>query len=280
MTPEQRYFLDLTGYLHLRRVLSTNELAAAQEAADRYITMPTEEWPLEFGADLDRHDLTTYQHGFAFDRSLEVLTRHPAIWPFLMELTNRRPRLNGGSLGYNRHGHAFHSLHAGWRPEKQPDVRRYYIEEGKIRCTDFALFFYLTDVFPGDGGLILLPGSHKANFPRPRQMFYPGFEEEAYVGDTVPPGVHNVCARAGDVVIMPEHVTHGALSWKPRDRDRRFLIVRYNVQHMLTGQQHPFPDAIRERLDPETIELIEPWPYFQYKGIVVEREGLETAKAG
>ena len=113
MTPDQRYFFDLTGYLHLRGVLSAAELAPAQAAADRYINMPPEEWPPEFGADRTRRDLTPYQHGFAFDKSLEVLTRHSATWPILMELTDRRPRFNGGTLGYNRHGHRFHLLHAG-----------------------------------------------------------------------------------------------------------------------------------------------------------------------
>ena len=33
MTPEQRYFLDLSGYLHLRRVLSSDELAAQVQIA-------------------------------------------------------------------------------------------------------------------------------------------------------------------------------------------------------------------------------------------------------
>ena len=162
MSPENRYFFDLTGYLHLSNVLSAEELKAAQKAADRYINMAPEEWPPEFGADLERRDLTGYQHGFAFDKSLEALTRHPTTWPILMELTDRRPRLNGGTLGHNHHRHIFHKLHAGWQPSKRPDVRRYYVEDSQVRCTDFVFFFYLTDVFPGDGGLIVLPGSHMA----------------------------------------------------------------------------------------------------------------------
>ena len=276
MTPEQRYFFDLTGYVHLRGALSEDELKPAQKAADRYINMSPEEWPPEFGGDLNRSDLIGLQHGFAFDKSLEVLARHPAIWPILMELTNSRPRLNGGTLGYNRHGHNFHRLHAGWTADKQPDVRRYYIEDGKIRATDLVFFFYLTDVHPGDGGLIVLLGSHKAQFARPPEMFYPGAVDDMdYVADTVPPGVHNPSFRAGDIFIMPEHLMHGALTWKPTDRDRRFLIIRYNVQHMLTGQRRPFPEAIRERLDPETLDLIELAPYYEYKNIVKEREGLE-----
>ena len=73
---------------------------------------------------------------------------------------------------------------------------------------------------------------------------------------------------------MPEHLTHGALTWQPRDRDRRFLILRHTVQHMITRQRRPVPDAIRQRLDPETIDLIELAPYFEYKDIVKKRENI------
>jgi len=275
MTPEQRYLFDLTGYLHLRNVMSEAELRPAQAAAARYIDMAPEDWPEGFSADLERSDLTPYNHGFAFDKSLEVLTRHPVTWPLLMELTDRRPRFNGGTLGLNHHRHRFHPLHAGWRPTRRPDTRRYYVGDDRVRCTDFVFFFYLTDVFPGDGGLIVVPGSHKAHFERPKDMFYPTSFGDDYVADTAPTGVENICARAGDVVVMPENLLHGALSWKPRDRDRRFLILRYNVQHMLTGQLRPFPDVIRRRLDAETLDLLELWPYYEFKKIVKEREGIE-----
>ena len=226
--------------------------------------MPPKEWPPEFGADLARRDLTPYQHGFAFDKSLEVLTRHPATWPILMELTDYRPRFNGGTLGYNRHGHRFHRLHAGWQPSKRPDVRRYYIEDGKVRCTDFIFFFYLSDVLPGDGGLIVVPGSHKGHFDRPQGCFTPVPKATRTMSPTPCLRAYTMSALApGDVIIMPEHLMHGALTWKPRDRDRRFLILRYNVQHMLTGQRRPFPDTIRQRLDPETIDLLELAPYLR-----------------
>ena len=33
MTPEQRYLFDVTGYLHLKNVMTDKELKAAQAAA-------------------------------------------------------------------------------------------------------------------------------------------------------------------------------------------------------------------------------------------------------
>ena len=44
---------------------------------------------------------------------------------------------------------------------------------------------------------------------------------------------------------------------------------------MLTGQRRPFPDAIRQRLDPETIDLLELAPYYEYKDIVKQRENID-----
>jgi len=53
---------------------------------------------------------------------------------------------------------------------------------------------------------------------------------------------------------MSERRTHGALSWGPKDRDRRFLTLRYGVQHI--GPSDPFPDGVKAKLSPETLELI------------------------
>ena len=100
MTSEQRYFFDLTGYLHLKKVLNAEELHKAQEAADRYIHTPLDALPAGFAADHGN-----YTHGFAFDKALEVLTMHPTTWPIIKELTNDKPQLVGGSLRVNTHEH-------------------------------------------------------------------------------------------------------------------------------------------------------------------------------
>lgn len=273
MTPEQRYFMDLTGYLHLPGVLQGQDLSQAQEAAERYIRLPPDKWPPGFSADLERKDITGYKNGFAFDKGLEALTLHPTTWPIIDELTDSRPRFTSGTLGYNRHGHMFHPLHAGASPGRRPDTRRWWVDDGKLRHTDFICFFYLTDVLPGDGGLIILPGSHKAAFEKPADLFYKDeYYLEGYVAEGAPPGVLNLTPRAGDVIVLSEWVIHGALTWKPVDRDRRFLILRYNVQHMVSGSLTPFAPEIRQRLSPETLDLIEVAPYNHAKALVKARK--------
>eukprot|EP01051_Picozoa_sp_SAG22_P015659 SAG22_NODE_2080_length_3038_cov_4.365430_2_plen_118_part_00 len=99
MTPEQRFMVDMTGYLHLPGVLPAGgpELLAAQAAAERYVAQigprPPEGTPDPakstfeegFGTggvggwDRMNQDLTGLSHGFAFDPALVQL--HAARLP-------------------------------------------------------------------------------------------------------------------------------------------------------------------------------------------------------
>ena len=275
MTPEQRYFFDLKGYIHLQGVLQGEALRAAQDAAQRYIDTPPEKVPEGFEINLQREHFNWYLHAFAFDKALERLTVHPETWPILVELTGGKPRLAGGNMMVDVHGKPFHPLHSGHeitRSKGQPGWRRSFVKDGKIYNNDLVFFFYLTDVHPGDGGLIVVPGSHKANFPHEKHYFYPGsFTEDGNYNDDyftteVPEGVTNFTPRAGDVVIISEHLTHGALSWLPPDRDRRFLTLRYSVQHI--GPTSPFPDGVKANLSPETLQLIAVQDFNHTKEIV------------
>ena len=66
-------------------------------------------------------------------------------------------------------------------------------------------------------------------------------------------------------MIISELLTHGVLRWKPKDRDRRFLVLRYFPQF---SGRHSFPQPILDRLSPETLELVESAGYGHIKEIV------------
>lgn len=69
MTPEQRYFFDVFGYLHLRDAIEPEDLTAAQEAAERYVNTKPDEVPPGFHIDQKRDGWTRFEYGFAFDRA-------------------------------------------------------------------------------------------------------------------------------------------------------------------------------------------------------------------
>ena len=133
-------------------------------------------------------------------------------------------------------------------------TRRYGVRHNQIHTNDIVCFFYFTDVHPGDGGLIVLPGSHKSEFERPENLFFP---EPDNPDAPLHPAIVNVTPKAGDVVIITEMLTHGVLVWKPKDRDRRFLILRYKTQFFQDerGLHEPFPPEVMDRLSPETKAL-------------------------
>ena len=73
-TPEQRYFFDLTGHLHLEGVLQGAALQKSQEAAQCYIDTPPDQVPDGFEINLQREHFNGYLHAFAFDKSLNERT--------------------------------------------------------------------------------------------------------------------------------------------------------------------------------------------------------------
>ena len=104
MTPSQRYLFDLTGFLHVRGAVRGAELEAAQAAIDRLIATPRHEREAAgFTHQADgnyppEEPIVRYEHAYAFDRVLEKIAMHPAIWPAVKECTAGQPRLSSGSL--------------------------------------------------------------------------------------------------------------------------------------------------------------------------------------
>ena len=260
MTPDQRYLFDASGFLHLPGILQGEELQKAQAAVQRYIDCPPDKLPPGFTPNNG-----AYPHGFAFDKALEALAFHPAIWPIVLELTDHKPRFASGTMRVNtRTQDTFGALHCAADDWGQTPC--YLVKDGRIFCDYFVIFVYVTDVHPGDGGLVVVPGSHKSQFKRP-----PDFYISPDGNDPDPhPAVLNITPKAGDAVIISELLAHGVLRWQPADRDRRFLMLRYVPQFVGPTDDNlpfPFPDEILERLSPETRELIEFAPRSRVKEI-------------
>ena len=264
MNEEQRYLFDLYGFLHLKNILSPEQLQAASDAAGRYIESAEEDRPPDFKVNGKGHS-----HGFAFDRALENLAFLPGVWPIVLEFTNGKPMLASGTLMVDdpRIPSEAAPLHCA-RDDYGWESARYEVRNGRIYCDDFVVFPYFDDVHSGDGGLLVVPGSHKCQFDRPRHLFSGGL-----IDAEIPQGIINITPSAGDVVIIPECLTHGVLPWTPKDRQRRMLVLRYRPHHRQAG---PIPDRVKERLAPETRELVES-AHYTHKKDIAARTSVELS---
>jgi hypothetical protein len=228
---------------------------------------------------------STYSNGFAWSTALERLLFHEATWPIILELTGGEPWMQGAVTLYDDfsrgNGHAMGGfMHCKRDAQKRnPDAldrggsdpagytEPVYCrarEDGTVECDNFVVFPYFDDVGPDDGGIFLLPGSHKSPLPRPETLFgsigqtgskvagrdfganavvahdaawddspeahdlIPGTRP---VGMKVPEGCIKPEFKAGDVLILPEATLHCVVPWRADGRTRRALMLRHDFQH-------------------------------------------------
>lgn len=178
LTDEQRYLMDLNGYLHIKGCLSVDEIAAAREAVDEYVSFTCHPEDLPEGFSVD-----PFAHGFAFHKALEALAWHPKVAPALLELTDGKPKLSSGTLLCQDDSYGGGGLHCA-REDHGWQSAHWQVAAGRCHCDNFVVFPYLDDVHEGDGGLVVVPGSHKCNFERPgqsRSELPPLFENDPQV---------------------------------------------------------------------------------------------------
>merc|ERR1711907_602912 len=114
------------------------------------------------------------------------------------------------------------------------------------------------------GGFVVVPGSHKANFPTPIELVN-GVDELA---DGV---LHQPVTKAGDVVLFSEGTVHGARAWLA-EHERRIVIYRFApatcaygraylkwpkemMEDLSAGQRAVLQPPFANRLDRDCIEL-------------------------
>ena len=127
----------------------------------------------------------------------------------------------------------------------------------------------LADVNPGDGGLVLIPGSHKCNFACPPEMRrYEEYQEY----------VKQITCKAGDAVIFTEAVTHGTLPWKG-EHQRRSLLFRYSPGNLAYARNYfpSWPSSILEELTEEQRAVLEPPYHTRLDRPVLDDEGRKVS---
>ncbi len=143
-------------------------------------------------------------------------------------------------------------------------VAAYHCKNGKMRTGMVVFQYQLADVNEGDGGFCAIPGSHKANFPMPREIR----NWEADQGLIV-----NVACRKGDMLIFDEATTHGTLPWRA-EHERRSLLYRYSPHYLhYAGGYHEttYPAWVNELTEAQRAVLEPP---YHYNRPVIEEDGV------
>lgn len=200
------------------------------------------------------------------------LLAHPKVIPYLNTLMGRGWKLDhnievltakAGCQGLPLHGSGNLTFNGS---------RFYRYQNGRMRCGLIVLQYYLKDVNPGDGGLCVVPGSHKANFPIPADIQMGEADQEI---------VYQIPIKAGDLVIFNEATTHGTIPWRGKG-ERRLAFYRYTPKylHYHGGYyETSLPEWVSELTEAQQAVLDPPYiyhrPLIEDDGVAVTRPRRE-----
>ena len=248
LTPAQRYFYDVNGYVLLERVFSAAECRRLIELAHR----------------MDADDSCWYKHdGYPKTPIQTVLSRCAWYDPYLLEMAMHPvyysiiQEVVGGDVRLEEHQYIVNFpepsgngaaqtprpvREEGWHRGIAPSFGSFEAE-GHYHCLFSKAFIYLTDNGPGRGTWVV-PGSHR--------MEMPSKTLREFMDETL---ARQPQSRAGDVLILSETLIHAG----PRLTEgppRYSLVYGYTAPYMQTWRRYDPPADLVERVTPEQRALL------------------------
>jgi hypothetical protein len=257
-TPLDDFLFDLRGYLVLRKAVDPALLATLNAAVD---ALP----PLEYGqwlGNAQRRDYTA-STGLELHNCIELggpfeeLIDHPSWIAYVRKYCGEADSYVEGlfidecMLSVRRSG-GYHPVHSGGYRGALRGLYRY--EHGVFRCGQCNIILALTDIGPGDGATMVIPGSHKSNFPHPNAGDYAKLDTMDALEGAV-----EVHMNAGDALLFVDGLMHGSSS-RTNPGERRVTIYRYGVSWGATRFGFEYSAELLARLSPERRKILQPVP--------------------
>jgi len=200
MTEEQRYLIDINGYIVVPQALD-----------ERVVATLLDEWQQKTRG----KNLTDVS--FNWGEAWRSLIDNPAVLDVVIECFSGQVRLDHAFCVTERFGNK------DWRMHHQAgmfDKGLYYgIQHGKIHVGLIGVIYSLVETHlpdKGVGGFCCIPGSHKASFEIPEHFFM--------IKNN--PHVQRVPQKPGDAIIFIEALTHGTYLSEGRF-PRRSIMIKY-----------------------------------------------------
>ena len=217
MTPEQKFFFDLRGWIVLPAVLVPKEIE-------------------EMKAEVYDGARNSYRG------KLQNLLDHPAIVGILSEILSEQSFIKNDCYSFRCEGSFTTIRPPGWsklergdmglphvvRPPQQANAMRYQVAGNKIFAGLTRVVWELEEVKKGQGGTSFLNGSHKAhfNYGGPDD-FRPNISDSPWE-EQMRDAMEDYSCPAGSVLIFTESLLHAANDWTNPDNARCAVFNCYN----------------------------------------------------
>jgi len=260
------YLFDLQGFLVLKGAVSREHLAELNAGIDAIPRVEPGEWygyvhREKFEASRGIAYQQIYEAGEPFERLID----HPS-W-----IEHVQHFVGGQGTFDEQHGQLFIDenfasvrgpgeaigLHSGGYGVSKHT--QFQFREGRFYCGQINILLSLADIGPGDGATMIVPGSHKSNFPHP-QAAQRNIAEGASVDDTA--GAIEVHTRAGDAILFVDGICHGSAR-RVNPGLRKFIVYRYCSGWSRFRFGYYPSQGLLDRLTPQRRAIVNPfvfWP--------------------
>lgn len=248
-TPMENYLFDLQGYVVVRNAVSREDVRELNAALDPYTELENGEWRGWVHRYKEHEIHCLYEIGEPYERLLD----HPSWIDHMRHWCST----GNGALFIDE---AFVNVRGQWGQTRMHNGghhgtprTQYRFRDGAFRCGQVNAILALTDIGPGDGATMVVPGSHKANFNHPA---YLDTENPPHPLDAVA-GAVEVHLEEGDAVLFVDCMSHGSAR-RTNPGERRIVIYRYGPHWAQSRYGHrPSPEVL-ERVTPEQRAILEP----------------------
>lgn len=250
------FMFDLRGFVILEKAVDPTYLAELNKAFDNFP-------PIERGAwwgNAQRRDYTG-ETGFELHNVVEVgesferMIDHPSWINYVRRYAGEDQSYVQGlfideCIASIRSSGGHHPVHSGGFRGAMRGAYNY--KHGVFRCGQVNIILALTDIGPGDGPTMVIPGSHKSNFKHPLAGDYAK-------GDRMDdlPGAIPVYMKAGDALLFVDGMMHGGSS-RTNKGERRIIIYRYGASWGSTRYGYQYSEELLARLTPERRKILQP----------------------
>lgn len=250
------YLFDLQGFLILRNAIAPDLLGRLNAAFDEF---PLDLEPWGWWGNVQRSDTGDNAKGYELQNVVEAghafeeLIDHPSWIDYVRRYAGEADSYVAGlfideCFASIRRSGGYFGMHSGGYHGAMRGQYRY--ANGVFRCGQVNALMALTDIGPGDGGTMVIPGSHKSNFPHPHSTDYGNPMDHVE-------GAIEVHLNAGDVLLFCDGITHGGSS-RTTPGERRVVIYRYGPIWGATRHGYQYSDALLSRATDTRRRILQP----------------------
>jgi ectoine hydroxylase-related dioxygenase (phytanoyl-CoA dioxygenase family) len=257
---ENDYLFDLLGYRVLEQAISPDQVQRIKRLGRCAAAAPTRrmggQCPCAFVSGARWHQLPEHRRGRrCFEEMMDNPAWFGAVSRYIVNDFNRLSIQENFSTCASRAGLSA-STSGGHIPAAIFSTRHH---TGAWNVGQINILMALSDIGPGDGATVVVPGSHKSHMPHPAVV---GGEQQVY-RDDVPASeglmTQEVHLKKGDALMFTDAITHGS-SQRVNAGQRRVMIYRYTPHSIMPRFNYvPSPELLA-RLTPQRRALIEATP--------------------